>query len=217
MTGGGDPYEATGIEAEAEPGSRGRVLRNLMGVRSVREVQRLESEGLLAVTERAMRDTGVDQRFTAIDLRRWHREWLGGLYEWAGEYRGVNLGKGGFMFAAADQVPRLMKELERGALRAHTPCRSGPAVTVAGAIGVVHAELMLIHPFREGNGRLGRLLATLMALQAGLPLLDFRGIRGPNRQRYFSAIQAAMGRDYSEIGNVFESVIARTLRRNAGA
>ncbi len=214
MAGGGDPYEASGVEAET--GSHGRVLRNLLGVRSVREMQRLESEALLAVTERLIGETRVDQRFTAGDLRRWHRAWLGGLYEWAGEYRSVNLGKGGFMFAGADQVPRLMREFEREPLHEHTPCRPAPGPTVAWALGVVHAELMLVHPFREGNGRLGRLLATLMALQAGLPPLDFRGVHGPSKRLYFSAIQAAMGRDYSEMGRVFERVIARTLRRNAG-
>ena len=43
-----------------------------------------------------------------------------------------------------------------------------------------------------GNGRIARLLATLMALQAGLTPLDFTGVRGQARQRYFAAIQAAM-------------------------
>ncbi|NTU98328.1 MAG: cell filamentation protein Fic, partial [Chlorobiaceae bacterium] len=31
----------------------------------------------------------------------------------------------------------------------------------------VHLELLFIHPYREGNGRTARLVATLMALQAG--------------------------------------------------
>ena len=81
---------------------------------------------------------------------------------------------------------------------------------VARAIGVVHAELVLVHPFREGNGRLARLLATLMALQAGLPPLDFGGVRGEARKRYFAAIQAAMGRDYEPVTATFRAVIART-------
>ena len=71
-------------------------------------------------------------------------------------------------------------------------------------------------PFREGNGRCSRLLETLMALQAGLPPLDFGGIGGEARRRYFAAIQAAMGRDYAPITAVFRAVIARTLRAVAG-
>jgi len=34
----------------------------------------------------------------------------------------------------------------------------------------------------EGNGRLGRLLATLMALQASLPVLDFSELDGVRRE-----------------------------------
>ena len=29
-------------------------------------------------------------RFTAGDIQRMHKIWLGGIYEWAGEYRQVN-------------------------------------------------------------------------------------------------------------------------------
>jgi hypothetical protein len=37
-------YDARGIEAEHEPGSRGRVLRNLCGIDQVRDIQQAESD-----------------------------------------------------------------------------------------------------------------------------------------------------------------------------
>ena len=189
--------------------------RNLAGIRSVREMARWESEALLAATDRLIDETAVEQRFTAEDVCRVHRLWLGKIYPWAGEYRQVNMEKDGFPFAAATQVPRLMHELERGPLQQFTPCRLETADEQAHALGVVHAELILVHPFREGNGRCARLLATLMALQAELPALDFGGIRGNEKRRYIAAIQAAMGRDYAPIAGIFRAVIARTLRSQA--
>ena len=75
---------AQGPEAEFEPGSRGRVLRNLPGIRSTREMVRRESEALLAATQRLIDDTDVDQRFVADDIRGMHRTWLGEIYQWAG-------------------------------------------------------------------------------------------------------------------------------------
>src|SRR5712691_10548474 len=171
-------YRAEGPDAEFEPGSRRRVLRNLLGIRSAREMARRESEALLAATQRLIDDTRVDQRFAAHDVCRMHRIWLSDIYRWAGEYRNVNLTKDGFMFAAAEQVPRLMRDFERGPLRDCTPCRFATAGEQALALAVVHAELILIHPFREGNGRCARVLATLMGLQAGLPALNFSGVRG---------------------------------------
>lgn len=208
-------YEPHGVEAEFEAGSHGRVLRNLVGVRSVREMAQRESEALLAATERLIDETRVDQRFIAADICRMHKLWLGRIYPWAGEHRQLNMGKDGFMFAAAPQVARLMREFERGPLRQFTPCRFDEAGAQAHGLGVVHAELVLIHPFREGNGRCARLLAMLMGLQAGLPALDFRGIRGAEKRRYIAAIQAAMGRNYAPIEAVFRAVIARTIRSQA--
>jgi cell filamentation protein len=73
--------------------------------------------------------------------------------------------------------------------------------------------LVLIHPFREGNGRVARMLATLMSLQAGLPALDFSGVRGQKRQEYFAAVQAGMKGDYRPMERIFISVIRRTSRK----
>jgi cell filamentation protein len=178
----------------------------------VREIERRESEALLAATQTTIDATHVDQRFTADDLREMHRGWLGEIYVWAGNYRQVNIAKGEFMFAAAGQVPRLMQEFERGPLREYTPCRFDAIQTQAAALAVVHAELILIHPFREGNGRCARLLAMLMGLQAGLPTLDFGGIRGAKKKAYIAAVHAALGRDYAPMTDVFRSVIVRTLK-----
>ena len=58
-------------------------------------------------------------------------------------------------------------------------------------------------------------LSVLMALQAGLPPLDFGGIRGKTRQEYFQAVQFAMRRNYAAMEQVFRGVIRRT-RRVAG-
>ena len=126
----------------------------------------------------------------------------------------MNIGKGGFQFAAAHLIPGLMVRLERDALARFTPCR-GPVM--AEALAVVHAELILIHPFRDGNGRLARLLALLMGLQAGLPPLDFSPLDGSGKKRYIAGIQAALGRDYRPLEAVFERVIEQTRKRAASS
>jgi cell filamentation protein len=209
-----DRYAATGAEAEFEPGSRGRVLRNLLGIRSVREMQRAESEELLSTTRKAIEETGADQRFTADHIRHLHGVWLEKIYPWAGQYRSVNISKGDFPFAAASQIPRLMEKLEGEQLREYTPCRVGPCGDeVQLGLAAVHVELVLIHPFRDGNGRWARLVATLMALQAGLPPLDFSGVKGRERQRYFGAVHAAMAGNLAPMMFVFERIVARTQRK----
>lgn len=200
------------IEAQFEPGSHRRVLKNLLGIKSKREMDQVEAEEQLRALEELIKIYDQNHRFTSADVCRIHKIWLGPIYAWAGQYRRVNLSKGDFPFAAANQIPRLMMELEKGPLRQYTPCRFTVMDEIVRAIAIVHTELLLIHPFREGNGRAARLLAILMALQAGLPPLDFGGIKGKTRQEYFAAVQVGLNRDYGPMEKVFSAVIRRTRR-----
>jgi cell filamentation protein len=79
----------------------------------------------------------------------------------------------------------------------------------------VHAELILVHPFREENGRLARLLALLMALQAELPPLDFSPLTRRGKRMYIAGIHAAMDRDYAPLSAMFARVIERSRRHAA--
>jgi cell filamentation protein len=207
-------YDAIGPEAEFEPGSRGRVLRNLLGIRSARQMAKCESDALLAATSKLIREVESEQRITAAGICEIHELWLRRIYAWAGHYRQLNVNKDGFMFAASAQVPRLMRDFERGPLREYTPCPNTHVEVQARALAVVHTELILIHPFREGNGRCARLVAVLMALQAGLPVLDFAGVKGTEKQRYIAAVQAGLDRNYGPMSAVFRKIIDRTLRRS---
>ena len=193
-------YRATGAQAEFEPGSRGRVLRNLLGITRVRDMQEAESQALELAQEGALDRFGAAHRFTAEDICFLHRLWLGPIYPWAGEYRSVNVGKAGFQFAHAPLIPGLMRELERGVLGRYTPCLPAPASALAPALAEVHAELILIHPFPDRHRRLARLLAFLIALQADLPPLDFSPMSGRGRRSYIGGIHAAVGRRSARVG-----------------
>jgi len=71
---------------------------------------------------------------------------------------------------------------------------------------------VLIHPFRDGNGRLARVLSTLMALQAGLPLLNYRSIAGEGKSAYIAAIQAGLDKRYAPMERLFEQIIEESGR-----
>lgn len=216
-----DPRKTTGrynvselVEAQFEPGSGRRVLKNLLGIKRKREMDRVEAREQFRALHELIRIYGKNHRFTAADICQIHKIWLRNIYPWAGKYRKVNVAKDNFMFAAANQIPRLMEELEAGPLHEFTPCCFDTIERTARALAVVHTELVLIHPFRDGNGRVARLLATLMALQGGLPPLDFSGLKGRRRKEYFTAIRMGLDRDYKQMEGIFSDVILKTLRKH---
>lgn len=205
---------ATGPEAEYEPGSRCRVLRNLLGIKSKSAMDQAEAVALESVQKRYfLGDTlSKDTRITADLMRQMHRDWLGGIYEWAGSYRTVDMSKQGFTFPPAYLIPENMREFERGILAALTPCRPGPIRTVCDAVARVHAELLLIHPFREGNGRLARWLASIMFAQADMTIPDYGFVgKGSSLERraYLQAVIRGYYQDYSDLASFFERAMER--------
>ena len=207
-------YKTNGqVEDTYEPGSRGQVLKNKVGVTGKRAMDEIEAREQYLALNKYLEIYARDHRFSAADICRMHKIWLGSIYEWAGKYRQVNISKSGFTFAMARHVSELMEKFEQGPLAEFTPCLFTEQGEIVHAVTVVHTELVLIHPFREGNGRLARMLAVLMGLQAGLPPFDFGGLRGKVKQEYFAAVQAGMDYDYQPMEKVFRTVLRRTLRQ----
>jgi cell filamentation protein len=206
-------YDTSSLpEGQFEPGSRGRVLRNKLGIKSKKEMDEAEEVALKAATDKLIGMYDANHCFTSDDIRTMHKIWLRDIYEWAGEYRQVNVSKGDFNFAASMHIPKLMEDFEKDFLRRHTPCNFKSPVRGILALAEAHVELVLIHPFREGNGRVARMLAILMALQAELPPLDFSGIVGKKKKDYIVAVQAGVDRNYKPMERIFESVIRKTLK-----
>jgi len=170
----------------------------------------VETQALSEAMDSFFRSYDRGHRFSESDLRDMHAVWLADIYEWAGAYRQVNVSKGDFPFAAAARIPELMHDFSSGVLAEHTPCTFATRARVISALAVTHTEFVLIHPFREGNGRLARALSTLMALQAGLPVLDFGSLRGKRLVQYFAAVQAGLDRDYGPMEEVFGVILAKS-------
>lgn len=205
-------YDVSGmVESQFEPGSGKRVLKNLLGIKTKSDMDRSETIALKQAEEVFIREYGAMHRFSSDDLCWMHKLWLGKIYSWAGAYRKVNLGKNGFQFSAALYIPQLMETFENDYLAKYTPCNFKEQRKIVQAIAEVHVEFILIHPFREGNGRLGRLLATLMALQAGLPPLDFSAVKGKKKQQYFGAVREGVKRNYAPMEKIFQDVLETTL------
>jgi Fic family protein len=83
--------------------------------------------------------------------------------------------------APSQNIESLLKELVRWYNKNKTKC---PPL-VLGA--VVHNQFEVIHPFQDGNGRVGRLLLNNILLKHNLPPLN---IELKNRAQYYAALQA---------------------------
>lgn len=108
----------------------------------------------------------------------------------------------GVVFATATpfDTPRLIAELVAWYRQARTADELHPLL----AIAIVVVVFLEIHPFQDGNGRLSRVLTTLLLLQAGyayVPYSSLESIIEQNKQGYYLALRQTQGTIRSESPN----------------
>jgi cell filamentation protein len=126
---------------------------------------------------------------TVKGLQQIHGYLFGGLYDFAGQIRTQNIGKGGFQFAMARFLPETLKKIEEM-----------PESTFD-EIADKYVEMNVAHPFLEGNGRSMRIWLDLI-LKKNLKLcVDWSKI---NKKDYLAAMEKSVS-DSSQIKVLLQS------------
>lgn len=110
---------------------------------------------------------------TVKGLQQIHAYLFGGLYDFAGQIRTVNIAKAGFQFAMAQYLGQTLADVERM-----------PEDSFENIIDK-YVEMNVAHPFREGNGRATRIWLDLM-LKKNLQLcIDWSQV---DKRKYLKAM-----------------------------
>ncbi|WP_309892893.1 Fic family protein [Archangium sp.] len=121
----------------------------------------------------------------------------------AGNYRRINVRIGGTDYVPPEAlaVPERMEELGRW-LASDKP--EHPLVVAA----IAHAWFETIHPFIDGNGRTGRLLANLLLMRHGYPVTV---LRVEERARYYTALDQSHTGELSAMVELTLETVERSL------
>jgi Fic family protein len=121
----------------------------------------------------------------------------------AGEYTTVDMAAGDTVFGdhsiLISRVPKLMESTQRAISDGQHP------MVVAAKF---HGYFEYLHPFRDGNGRTGRLMSNFILMQAGHPIVI---IRLEERDAYISALKRIRkeGTDEFLVDFFFHTAISR--------
>lgn len=116
-------------------------------------------------------------RLTPGELRT-SQNWIGPA--------GCTLNEASFVPPPPEVVPEVLSDLERF-------LHAGDDLPALVKIGLAHAQFETIHPFLDGNGRIGRLLIAFLLCNSGIlhkPVLYLSHYFKCNRQAYYDRLQS---------------------------
>ena len=128
---------------------------------------------------------------TVKGLQQIHAYLFGGLYDFAGQIRTVNIAKGGFQFAMAQFLPQTLTTIEQ------------MPETNFEEIADKYVEMNIAHPFREGNGRATRIWLDLILKKQLQKCVDWSKI---DKNDYLNAMQKSVA-DSSDIKRLLQSAL----------
>lgn len=140
------------------------VLKNLYGYGALEGDKLTQREYRETAARQAEILTGrveIPRTFDADHVKAVHRHLFQNVYEWAGEYRNVNMAKQGKGFARTGDNDIYLRHARRMVDAVDWPNADKQEFAVGAA--KVFALINQAHPFREGNGRTSKILMTQLA------------------------------------------------------
>ena len=128
---------------------------------------------------------------TINGIKQIHAYLFGGLYDFAGQIRKLNISKGGFAFASVGYLEQTLATIEK------------MPVTTVEEIVKKYVEMNIAHPFMEGNGRTTRIWLDLILKKSLSKCVDWSKI---DKTEYLEAMKLSVV-DYSKILTLIENAL----------
>lgn len=136
---------------------------------------------------------------TVAGLCRIHSHLFGGLYDFAGKVRTLNISKGGFRFANCLYLDAILPVIE-----------NMPEGTFEEIIAK-YVEMNIAHPFMEGNGRATRIWLDMMLKKRLGRVVDWRKV---DKDLYLQAMERSPINDLELRTLLFPALTDRTDDRD---
>lgn len=161
-------YKDDGDIKYCYPGTQ--VLINKFDIRDGQQLNTMERE--ISIVKAAVLSSKVTGKFDLEHLKSIHRFLFEDIYNWAGQIRTVDIAKGN-VFCLVQFIETQFADLYEKLKEDNFLKDESDIENVSKKISFYLSELNVIHPFREGNGRVQRIYCQQLCMNTGHFYLDF--------------------------------------------
>ncbi|MDO8639157.1 MAG: Fic family protein [Candidatus Daviesbacteria bacterium] len=178
------------------------------------EIVKLEVEGIKKAQQYIIKLSNRKTKITPQVILDIHKQGFGFIFpDWAGKFRTVDVTVGEYDPPHYSKIAVLVKNLcdDLEERLKHIPLPENEERFLAEVISLLawfQHHIVWIHPFKDYNGRIARLLTNLLLLNLGLPMLTIKAETSKDRNRYIQAMKKADNHDLSKL----ESLLANALK-----
>lgn len=179
----------------------------------------LEAEGIIKALKHLINLSDKKLKFTPELIQDIHKVGFSFIFpNWAGKFRTVDVTVGEYEPPHYSKIAVLIKNLcdDLEERLKYIPSPKNEEQFLAEIISLLawfQHRFVWIHPFKDYNGRIARLLTNFLVLKFRLPILEIKAETGADRQRYINAMKAADEHDYSKLEKLIASALKESLEK----
>jgi Fic family protein len=145
---------------------------------------------------------------------RLHKDVAGSLFpEWAGRFRDVNVQVGSHTPPPFCEVPVYVRlYCDDLATRLSNIIKEKDAGEIVGLLAWADWRFQWIHPFKDFNGRVGRILLSAILFKLKLPPTETASVEPNERRRYLDALRSADSGDMTPLIQIWMERISAAVR-----
>lgn len=137
--------------------------------------------------------------------------------DWAGKYRTIRVEFSGKETVLPHQIPELMTNLCADLKERLQYLNIGEDNFIEKVVELLawfQHGFVWIHPFQDYNGRIARMLTTLILITLNLPPIEIKASTGKDRKKYLEAMYAADEDNYKKLENLISQAINESLKES---
>jgi fido (protein-threonine AMPylation protein) len=217
-TGEYEPPEGTSQEGKdsTRPLDSTRYFETAQGIKTYSEISEILAVSVTKTIQAIIDKTPEDIHITPEWICKLHSDIAGLLFpEWAGRFRDVNVKVGAHIPPPYYEVPvHIRLYCDDLTARLSFASKEKDIEKISETLAFADWRFQWIHPFRDFNGRVGRILLTAALFTLKLPPAETAVIEPEEKERYLKSLQAADAGDISLLTEIWIERLSKAFREN---
>jgi len=172
-------------------------------------IQKEEDLKLLELYSYLVDNFDISKSFDFATIQKWHKEIFETIYPFAGDLRTVVMSKGGgseswqWRLEFLEAIPQLNDLIVSITSKDYEDIDK-----ITYDLSQLLSEFLFIHPFREGNGRLSRLVCDIILAKNGFPMI---GLNLKNGDNYIEKVHQGYDCNYEPMKELLKSKVMEVM------